>query len=291
MGTGSTCQISAYAGKPVTKVPDWQGLVAIDLLLNNMATGLFLTAALSQLAAPGIFTPVARIAYPIALILLLADLLALVLDLGDILRFHHMLRVFKPGAPMSVGTWCLTIFSGTLFLVAVTNLIPAGMIPPWVPRLMLILALLPAMGSVAYKGILFSTTSQPGWQDARWLGGYLTNSALVLGCAQMLVIGLVMPDVPAATRLIPALAVLLLLNLVPKGLLVANLRTTLSRLYTRRKIWSVGAVLFCGGVLLPLLVLIFSGNPLSILLATACIVIENLLFRFIFVKLPHRCPG
>ena len=32
------------------------------------------------------------------------DLLFLVLDLGDPLRFHYMLRVFKPSAPMSLGT-------------------------------------------------------------------------------------------------------------------------------------------------------------------------------------------
>ena len=37
---------------------------------------------------------------------------------------------------------------------------------------------------MSYKGVLFSTSSQPGWKDARWLGGYLINSALVLGCAR-----------------------------------------------------------------------------------------------------------
>ena len=40
--------------------------------------------------------------------------------------------------------------------------------------------LLPALGSAVYKGVLFSTTSQPGWKDARWLGGYHANSAVVL---------------------------------------------------------------------------------------------------------------
>src|SRR5882757_2071609 len=85
-----------YATGPVTKAPDWHGLVAWDLLFNNMTTGLFLVAATGELAAPAVFTPVALVAYPLALVLLLADLLCLVLDLGDPLRFHHMLRVFKP---------------------------------------------------------------------------------------------------------------------------------------------------------------------------------------------------
>src|SRR4029077_12357413 len=102
---------SGYASGPVTKAPAWHGLVAWDMLFNNLTTGLFLVAALGELAAPDVFTPVARAAYPLALALLLADLLCLVLDLGDPFRFHHMLRVFKPTSPMSMGTWCLTAYS------------------------------------------------------------------------------------------------------------------------------------------------------------------------------------
>jgi len=96
---------SGYANSTVTKVPGWHGIIAWDALLNGMATGLFLAAAISELAAPAVFMRVAKVAYPVALFLLLVDLGLLVLDLGDPLRFHHMLRVFKPSSPMSLGTW------------------------------------------------------------------------------------------------------------------------------------------------------------------------------------------
>src|ERR1700684_1303732 len=102
--------MNGYANIPITKVPSWEGMIAWDVLLNGMATGLFMAAAVSELAAPAVFTSVAKVAYPVALVLLLVDLVLLMFDLGDPLRFHHMLRVFKPGSPMSVGTWCLTIF-------------------------------------------------------------------------------------------------------------------------------------------------------------------------------------
>ena len=36
-----------YENGPVTKVPGWHGLIAWDALLNGMATGLFLAAAVS----------------------------------------------------------------------------------------------------------------------------------------------------------------------------------------------------------------------------------------------------
>src|ERR1700753_2775708 len=102
---------TGYENMPVTKVPGWHGIIAWDALLNGMATGLFLAAAVSELAAPAILMRAAKVAYPIALVLCLVDLGLLVLDLRDPWRFHHMLRSFKPSSPMSFGTWCLTIFS------------------------------------------------------------------------------------------------------------------------------------------------------------------------------------
>src|SRR5277367_6920381 len=115
--------MNGYANIPVTKVPGWHGIIAWDALLNGMAMGLFLAAAVCELAVPAVFTPVAKVAYPVALVLLLVDLVLLVLDLGDPLRFHHMLRVFKPSSPMSLGTWCLTIFSLPLTAAAGLSLL------------------------------------------------------------------------------------------------------------------------------------------------------------------------
>src|SRR5271163_2418460 len=156
---------SGYAHLPITKVPGWHGSIAWDALLNGMATGLFMAAAVSELAAPAVFTPVAKVAYPVALVLLLIDLGLLVTDLGDPLRFHHMLRVFKPGSPMSVGTWCLTIFSLPLTAAAALSVLAEiGIDLEWARILAVVLGLLPGFGAAAYKGVLLSTNAQPGWK-------------------------------------------------------------------------------------------------------------------------------
>ncbi len=211
---------SGYANMPVTKVPGWHGIIAWDALLNGMATGLFLAAAVSELAAPAVFMPVAKVAYPVALVLLLVDLGLLVTDLGDPLRFHHMLRVFKPGSPMSVGTWCLTIFSLPLTAAAALSLLAEmGWDFEWARILAVVVGLLPGFGSAAYKGVLLSTNAQPGWKDARWLGGYLTNSALLMGCAELLVLSALMGQTQATAILRTAFIVLLVLNVIPLGLL------------------------------------------------------------------------
>jgi hypothetical protein len=276
---------SGYADRPITKAPNWHGLVALDTLLNNMTTGLFLVAALGELAAPNLFAAVARPAYPIALALLLADLVCLVLDLGDPLRFHHMLRVFKPTSPMSLGTWCLTVYALPLTVLALLSLLRTDALD-WLRRLAMIIGLLPALGTAVYKGVLFSTTAQPGWKDARWLGGYLAGSAVMLGAAQLLVLASVTGQPAAAAALHPTLELLLVLNAITLGLVILDVRTTLARAYEGAML---GVLLFLavGGGLLAPWYLLAAGGPLETIAAVALILLAALLVRSVIVRLPH----
>jgi hypothetical protein len=279
-----------YENMTVTKVPGWHGIIAWDALLNGMAMGLFLVAAVSELAAPAVFMHVAKIAYPIALVLLLVDLGLLVLDLGDPLRFHHMLRVLKLGSPMSVGTWCLTIFSLPLTAAAALSLLSLlGFDFKWTRVIAVVLGLLPGFGSAAYKGVLLSTNAQPGWKDARWLGGYLTNSALLMGCGELLVLSALMKQTHATPILRIAFIVLLVINIIPLGLLFSNLQPTHAQLYTRAQQWRVG-VLILAGTVIPLGLLLFNGGLLFLLAAVAFLLLQSWFIRFVYVKIPHTSP-
>jgi hypothetical protein len=283
-----------YADRPVTKAPNWHGLVAMDALFNNMSTGLFLVAALGELAAPELFAAVARAAYPIALALLLADLVCLVLDLGDPLRFHHMLRVFKPTSPMSLGTWCLTAFALPLTVLALLSVLPGGETAlEWARQPAMILGLLPALGASVYKGVLFSTTAQPGWKDARWLGGYLASSAVMLGAAQLLLLSIVTGQRGAAVALRPALALLLVLNTVALGLVIRDILATLARAHDRATLGRLFFLAVGAGVFAPLLLLAV-GGPVWAAGAVLLILLGALLVRTEIVRLPHllaQLPG
>jgi hypothetical protein len=284
---------AGYPAASVTKAPDWRGLVAWDLLFNNLTTGLFVVAALGELAAPEVFTPAAKAAYPLALGLLTVDLLCLVLDLGDPLRFHHMLRVFKPASPMSLGTWCLTIYSLPLTVATALSLVPvpgadaARLAVEGVRKAAVVLGLLPALGSAAYKGVLLSTNAQPGWRDARWLGGYLTNSALLLGCAEMLALS-VLPGQERATAILrSALAVLLVINALILLLFLANLRTALLQMYPAKRLWRLGILILGGGMLAPLCLVLVRGSALWLLAAVLLLLLGSLAIRFVIIKVPH----
>ncbi len=279
--------VVGYEGRPVTKAPNWHGLVTLDILFNNLSAGLFLVAALGELVAPASFRALAEVAYPIALLFLVADLVCLVLDLGDPLRFHHMLRVWKPSSPMSLGTWCLTAYSVPLTVLTVMSLLSdGGAAIEWLRRILLVVGLVPALGAAVYKGVLFSTTAQPGWSRARWLGGYFANSALLLGAVELLLLATVMGQPKAAAVLRLASMLLLVLNLVALGLLLADLRGPLSQARGTRGVTVIGAVVVLAGILVPLALLAL-GAPLGVVGAALLILLGAVVIRSEIVRLPH----
>src|SRR5215831_9552460 len=274
-----------YAERTITHAPAWRGLVAWDLLFNGISTGVFLVAAICELAAPDIFARAAGVAYAVALVVLIVDLTSLVLDLGDPLRFHHMLRVVKLGSPMSVGTWCLTLYSLPLTVAAAIGVLPSEWASLEAVRRVAIIVGLPfALGSAVYKGVLLSTSAQPGWKDARWLGGYLTSSAITLGCAGMFSLSLL---VGAEASLRFALGILVTLNLIPLGLLVADVRAALVRVYRSRELSGLVAVCLVGGALLPLYLLAVGVTTGALVVAALCIAITSLAIRFAILRLPR----
>ncbi len=271
---------AGYAHKEPIKPAPWHGLVAWDLLLNGLTTGLFLVAALGELASPATFAPLARAAYPLALVFLLADLALLVLDLGDVRRFHYMLRVFKPTSPMSLGVWSLTAYSLPLSVAALLSLLPGGGIVEGVRKGAVFVGIVPALASAVYKGVLLSTSAQPGWREARWLGGYLTSAAVVLGCAQMIVLAYLTGQPSVAQVLRPALGLLLVVHAVPALLLGVELRRGQRGLDMR--------LAGVATVLLPLSLLLVGEQPVWMVTAALLIILGNLAARFVLVQLPHR---
>jgi hypothetical protein len=290
-----------YADRTVTKAPPWHGLVAWDMLFNSLTTGTFLTAAIGDLVSPADFAAVARLAYPLALVLLLIDLACLIGDLGAPMRFHYMLRVFKRGSPMSLGTWCLTIYSFPLtvaaaislldwpLFAAVRNLASADLLAWLGPArtLAIVAALVPAFGSAVYKGVLISTSAQPGWKAARWLGAYMTSAAPMLGCAVLLIIAGSMNLERAAGTLRTCLMPLILLNLIVLALLVGNLRPALERRWTCEKNLSIGAAAF-GGLVVPMVLMPFTTDLITEMALVALLLGGSLLVRFVIVLLPHE---
>jgi Ni/Fe-hydrogenase subunit HybB-like protein len=277
-----------YSPAEQLKAPPWHGLVAWDMVFNGLTTGLFLVTALGELVLPDVFLPVARYAYPAALVFLVVDQVLLILDLGDPWRFHHMVRVFKLQSPMSVGVWSLNAYAAMLTAVVVLFLLPGGGVLESTRLAAVVLGLGPAFASAVYKGVLLSTSAQSGWRDARWLGGYLSSGAAVLGCAELVLLAYLTGHPRAAEVLRPALIVLQLVHAVPLALLSAELWPAMRRGFTPGQRTIAVALVLVGGWLLPLGLLIVSGGMPPLVAAALLLVLGNLAARFMVVRLPHH---
>ncbi len=83
---------------------------------------------------------------------------------------------------------------------------------------------------------------------------------------------------------------LLLLNLIPLGLLFANLQPAHARLYTREQQWRVGIFIFTAGTLIPLGLALLNGGLLFLFGAVIFLIVESWIVRFVYVKIPHTSP-
>jgi hypothetical protein len=283
--------MQGYAARPATNPPNWHTLVTLDVLFNNLSSGLFLAVALGELAMPATFRPLTPVAYPVVLFWLLADLVCLVLDLGDPRRFHHMLRVWKPSSPMSLGTWCITAFSAPVAALAAMSLVaPVGAALQPIRGLLLVVGLVLALGTAVYKGVLFSTTAQPGWSSARWLGAYFTNSGFVLGSAELMVIASILGRADVAAMLRPAVAALVLLNLITMILLASDLRRALVLAHSKRSLAPFGSAAAVAGSLASLWLLAV-GSTWSLAAALVVLVAGAVIVRQEIIRLPHLLSG
>jgi formate-dependent nitrite reductase membrane component NrfD len=154
-------EFTSYYGRPIIKPPVWKTPdVPLYLFLGGAAGSSSVLAALADLTDRPTLTRNARYLSGGAAI---ASVVALIHDLGRPERFLHMLRVFKPTSPLSVGSYILAPFSGAAAATAAVELLG------WFPRLKRFGGVVAALfgGPLAtYTGVLFADTAVPAWHAA-----------------------------------------------------------------------------------------------------------------------------
>lgn len=153
-------EFRSYYERPILKPPVWKVPdVPLYLFLGGMAGVSASAGALAELTGrPGL----ARSSRYVAAGAAVASVGALVHDLGRPERFLHMLRVFKPTSPLSVGSWILAPFSGLVVLAAVSD--ATGRLR-WPGRAAEAVSagLGPAMAT--YTAVLLADTAVPAWHE------------------------------------------------------------------------------------------------------------------------------
>lgn len=150
-----------YYSRPILKEPVWTPEVGVYFFAGGLAGASAGLAFVSRLVGN---RTLARRALLGALAGIAVSPPLLIVDLGRPERFLHMLRVFKPTSPMSIGTWVLTAFGGTLASAAAAEFL--GLFRP-LGRVAEGAAALLGLPLATYTAVLVADTSVPVWHHAR----------------------------------------------------------------------------------------------------------------------------
>jgi formate-dependent nitrite reductase membrane component NrfD len=188
--------LAPVTGRPAD--PHWTWWIICYFFFGGIAGGAFLMAAVADFFGDGESAPVVRIGYLLAAPLIALCGLLLTLDLGQPLRFWHMLinvttnqPAFKYWSPMSYGSWILSGFglcSGAAFLLVlgeVRGIRPAGGL---VRKVIGALGAIFALFFVSYTGVLLNATNQRVWGDNTLLGALFAVSGISTGIAAIILV-------------------------------------------------------------------------------------------------------
>lgn len=181
------------------QIPLWEWWIVLYFFAGGIAGGAYLVSSVIELVGSEADRPIARMGYYIAFAMLPICVIALILDLGQPLRFWHMIlysRTFLPwpvwDSPMSVGAYALLVFSLFSTLSFLDALVETGRLP-WAPlrqrysgtprKIYAILGGLAGFFLASYTGVLLAHTHIPAWANSPLLGALFLASGASTGVA------------------------------------------------------------------------------------------------------------
>jgi hypothetical protein len=154
-------EFRSYYGRPILKEPAWTLEVPWYFFTGGLAGA---SAPLAVAARMTSNQRLASSALTVAGAGIAASVPLLVSDLGRPERFHHMLRVFKPTSPMSMGSWALAAMGPAAVGAAVSDRLG---ILPGLGRVAELVSGLIGPSLCTYTGALVANTAVPVWHEAR----------------------------------------------------------------------------------------------------------------------------
>ena len=197
--------------------PEWQWWILGYFFFGGLSGGSYALGTLLRFAGDPRDELAARLAFIASFIALIPCPIFLTLDLGQPIRFYHMLvdtsgggLAFKPWSPMSLGSWALLIFGAFSFISFVGALAELGTLRVFgfvasalrspVGLVWHAIGTLFGLFICAYTGVLLAVSNQAVWSDAGWaLGGMFLASALSGSAALLLLLGRSRRDVDPDT--------------------------------------------------------------------------------------------
>lgn len=151
--------MDSYYGRPIVKEPVWNPEIPVYFFTGGVAGASAVLHGVAKLTGN---ERLAQSSLYIGAAMDAVSPVLLIKDLGRPERFLHMLRVFKPTSPLSVGSYILSPFSAAAGATAAVELLG------WFPRLKRFGGVVSALfgGPMStYTAVLLANTSVPSWHE------------------------------------------------------------------------------------------------------------------------------
>jgi len=189
--------------------PHWTWFIIPYFFIGGLAGGAYFLAAILEWFGRPDDRAVVRTGYDVAAVGALVSGFLLTVDLGQPLRFWHMLFqsnnlpavVFKPWSPISFGAWAILLFGLFSVLSALGARAEEGRLRSPVLRVVgtavrgrALTKVVAALGGLfgffvaGYTGVLLTVTNRPIWADSPWLGALFVASGASTGAATLILL-------------------------------------------------------------------------------------------------------
>jgi protein NrfD len=181
---------------PLFQIPNWGWWIVLYFFAGGVTGGVYFAAAWLDLFGEVSDRPAVRLGHLIAFPLIIVSSLFLIVDLGQPLRFWHMLfqsesfpaLMLKPYSPMSFGSLILFLFGLVAFISFVDAVLGSRILhSPGNPigKVVSAIGAIAGLALAGYTGVLLNVTNEPAWGNSPWISALFLFSGVSTGIATL----------------------------------------------------------------------------------------------------------
>jgi formate-dependent nitrite reductase membrane component NrfD len=185
---------------PNFQIPHWSWWIVLYFFAGGVTGGIYFAAAWLDLFGERADRLAMRVGHLVALPLLLVCAIFLVADLGQPLRFWHMIfqsenfpaPIFKAYSPMSFGSALLAVFGLVAFLSFVDALFTGNRLlhgpGNLIGKIVSVIGAIAGLALASYTGVLLNVSNIPVWGNSPWISALFLFSGVSTGIAALMLL-------------------------------------------------------------------------------------------------------
>jgi formate-dependent nitrite reductase membrane component NrfD len=286
---------------PNFQVPHWGWWIVLYFFAGGVTGGMYFAAAWLDLFGEPADRRAMRLGYLLAFPLVILCAIFLVADLGQPLRFWHMIfesesfpvPLFKPYSPMSFGSGLLAVFGLVAFLSFVDALFGSRLLHApgnVIGKIVSLIGGIAGLGLAGYTGVLLNVGNDPVWGSSPWISALFLFSGMSTGIAAMVLFARGAPHT-TVEKLSEADNYMMLFELISLIVFLATLGAVGARFIVNSPVVFLFVAVIVLGLLVPLVLhwrpRLFGGERVTSVASALLVLIGGFVLRWAVLAGPQ----